>query len=384
MLSKIVLKNFKSFKNKTEIDFSRTNYKFLEDTNVADNGVLKGIMFVGANASGKSNIIIAIKFLLDLLFREKDVNSRIFKCLFSNEEEFLIDYYFNIKGQEIRYLVKNNPIKNILIEELYIDEKRLLNRMGLNARSYVVDEKGTSYGENDLDKETLFLRTLYFNTRFAGNEILRDWFKYLQNSIYINPYKRNVISYGKEDLVLDEYLNLQGTESINNFFANFNFNQTIEYSNGSSNGKIKLQTGDYKKTVFFRRKDIDTVIPYEEESLGNQTLLNILPSFLNIINKDGILLVDEFSSGFHNELEELLIKYFMKSSRYSQIIFVSHSTNLLKTSILRPDQIYSVNFDGPEGSWLKKFSDEQPRLAQNIEKMYLSGVFEGLPNYDDA
>lgn len=39
MLSKIILKNFKSFKNKTEIDFSRTNYKFLEDINVADNGV---------------------------------------------------------------------------------------------------------------------------------------------------------------------------------------------------------------------------------------------------------------------------------------------------------------------------------------------------------
>lgn len=384
MLSKIVLKNFKSFKNRTEIDLTRTNYKFLEEINVAKNGVLKGVMFVGANASGKSNIIMAVKFLLDLLFREKDVNSRNFKCLFSDEEEYSIDYYFNINNQEIRYLVKNNPIKNILIEELYIDEKQLLNRMGLTARSYIVDKNGSTYGENDLDKETLFLRTLYFNTRFAGHETLREWFNYLQNSIYINPYERNVTSYGKDELIFEEYIDVEGIDNINNFLVKFNFKQSMEYSKEFSNGKIKLKTGDDKKTIFFKRDDIDTVIPYEEESSGNQFLLNILPAFLSIIKKPGILLVDGFSNSLHNKLEELLIKYVMSSSINSQIIFVSHSTNLLTTSILRPDQIYSVNFDGPEGSWLKRFSDEQPRLAQNFEKMYLSGVFEGLPDYADA
>jgi len=30
---------------------------------------------------------------------------------------------------------------------------------------------------------------------------------------------------------------------------------------------------------------------------------------------------------------------------------------------------------------VKRFSSEQPRSAQNIEKMYTSGVFGGLPNY---
>ncbi|MEJ6949446.1 AAA family ATPase [Natronospora cellulosivora (SeqCode)] len=382
MLSKVEIKNFKSFKEKTEIDFSRTNYRFLEDSNVADNGILKGIMFVGANASGKSNILIAIKFLLDMLFREKNTKSRIYKCLFSDEEEFSIDYYFKIKDKEIRYSVINNPLKNIIFEKLHIEDKLLLDRMGLNARSYIVDEKETIYDEDDLDNKTLFLRTLYFNTRFAGNEILKTWFEYLQNSIYINAFDSDVIHYGKEELLLDEFLKNQGTASINSFFEKHKFDQVIEYSKEFSDGKVNLRTIDNNKTVFFRRKDIATVIPYEEESLGNQTLLNILPSFLNIINKKGMLLVDEFSSGFHNELEELLIKHFMKSSISSQIFFVSHSTNLLSTSILRPDQVYSVNFNGSEGSWVKRFSDEQPRLAQNLEKMYLSGIFEGLPNYD--
>ena len=64
MLEKIIVENFKSFKNKTEISFAKTNYTTLQD-NVADNGILKGCIFVGPNASGKSKVIASIKYLLD-------------------------------------------------------------------------------------------------------------------------------------------------------------------------------------------------------------------------------------------------------------------------------------------------------------------------------
>ena len=74
MLTKITLDNFKSFKNKTMIDLAKTNYTILPQ-NVADNGVLKGCIFVGANASGKSTIILGVKLLLDFLFSERDLNS---------------------------------------------------------------------------------------------------------------------------------------------------------------------------------------------------------------------------------------------------------------------------------------------------------------------
>lgn len=71
----------------------------------------------------------------------------------------------------------------------------------------------------------------------------------------------------------------------------------------------------------------------------------------------------------------------MKKSSEAQLIFVTHSTNLLSNRIMRPDQIYSVEFDR-EGSCVKRFSSEKPREAQNIEKMYRSGVFRGVPRYE--
>lgn len=52
MLTKLIIKNFKSLKNETTIDLRRTEYEALEKSNI-NNGVLKSILFVGANASGK-------------------------------------------------------------------------------------------------------------------------------------------------------------------------------------------------------------------------------------------------------------------------------------------------------------------------------------------
>lgn len=135
------------------------------------------------------------------------------------------------------------------------------------------------------------------------------------------------------------------------------------------------------KTIFFKRRGIDEPIPYSFESLGNRTLLQLLPAFFHCLSEGGMLLLDEFSSGFHNDLEELLIRYFMKKAEEAQLIFVSHSTNLLSNSILRPDQIYSVDFT-KDGSVIKRFSSEKPREAQNLEKMYLGGVFNGVPRYE--
>lgn len=384
MLTKLILKNFRSFKSETTIDLTKTNYTFLSNTNASDEGVLKGTIFVGANASGKSNVIMAMRLILDLLFTEREINQGLLTCLFSDSSEFSIEYYFSIDNKKIRYLFKNDVIKAIISEKLFIDDKLQLERLGLTAKSYINDQKEIIYDENELDKETLALRTIYFNTRFAGNTTLRKWFEFLQNSIYFNAVEQRVISYNKVDYSLTNYLKEFGAEKLNTFLKDYNFNQNVFYANEgeSDTYTIKLMNDD-EKMLFFKRNGINVPIPFPEESLGNRTLLRMLPPFLQVIENNGMLLIDEFSSGFHNELEELLVKCFMKTAKNSQMIFVTHSTNLLTTAILRPDQIYSVTFEGNKGSRVKRFSDEQPRVAQNLEKMYLSGVFEGLPNYED-
>lgn len=385
MLTKITLDNFKSFKNIETIDLMKTNYTILPQ-NVADNGVLKGCIFVGANASGKSTIILGIKLLLDFLFSERNLNSGIFICMFGERPRYSLAYEFLIDKETIHYSFEVDPRKSMISEKLYVGNKLMMERMGLSARSHIAEENGVSYDETDVGKDTLFLRTLYFNTKFASNPVLKNWMEYLKKSIYVNMFDKKIISYGKAEVSVARYLDKSGCRSINDFFNEYNFEQNIEYDHSSEGGHVKFIVGneDSEKDIFFKRKGIEVPIPFSEESLGNQNLLRILPAFLSVIESDGMLLIDEFSSGFHNELENLLVRYFMEKSKYAQMLFVSHSTNLLSNSILRPDQEYAVEFDRENGSSVKRFSSEQPRSAQNIEKMYVSGVFGGLPEYKEV
>lgn len=385
MLTKITLDNFKSFKNRVTVDLTKTNYTILPQ-NVADNGVLKGCIFVGANASGKSTIILGVKLLLDFLFLERSINSGIFRCIFSERPQYSLEYEFLIENKKIKYSFEVDAKNDMISEKLYLDGAVMLERMGISAKSYIDDPNGKNYGKDDIDNDSLFLRKLYFNTKFTSNPTLRAWMDYLKSSVYINMYEKNIVPYGNEDLEVTHYFDRSGCESVNSFFDEYNFEQKIEYEHSSQGRGVRFTFGgsDAEKYIFFKRKGIDIPIPFAEESLGNQNLLQILPSFLTVINNGGMLLIDEFSSGFHNELESLLVRYFMEKSNHSQLLFVSHSTNLLSNSILRPDQEYSVEFRNEEGSSVKRFSSEQPRSAQNIEKMYVSGVFGGIPEYKEV
>ena len=384
MLKKVGIKNFKSFKNQTEIDLSKTNYNFLSQ-NVNKDGILKGCIFVGPNASGKSSVVLSIKLLLDFLFKERNIKLGVLKSLLSEDESFSLTYSFVIDSQEVTYGFSINPDKPFIEESLFVDNKMMMQHMGTSAKSFIVNEQGVSYDESDVDKETLFLRTLFFNTKFTSNKTLKDWMEFLQNSVYINAFERNIVYYGKDhkDLELSSYLKGNGLSKINDFFKEFNFEQDIEYTNQGAGNESALAGDESEKNIFFKRKGVESLIPFTEESLGNQNLLRMLPTFLHVINKSGMLLIDEFSSGFHNCLEALLVRYFFEKAKDSQMIFVSHSTNLLSNSLLRPDQEYAVEFNGKEGSSVIRFSKEKPRLAQNIEKMYVSGVFGGLPQFEE-
>ena len=91
MLKSVELRNFKSFHNKVKIDFEKTNYKTLLNTNVSGN-LLKGALFVGKNASGKSNVLKAIRFLLECLLAKNEVNWVEYICLFSDTPVMELKY----------------------------------------------------------------------------------------------------------------------------------------------------------------------------------------------------------------------------------------------------------------------------------------------------
>ena len=140
MLKKIEVDNYATFIKPTEIDFSATNYKFLESENVGSNRLLKGCLFVGENASGKTKILKSITFLLDLLFANTDVDFMMNKSFYTDKDTYKLEYTFIQRDVEIIYSIELG-LNEIVSEKLIMDKKIILERLGNMAKLSLNGEK---------------------------------------------------------------------------------------------------------------------------------------------------------------------------------------------------------------------------------------------------
>ena len=382
MLTKIILKDYTTFIKETVFDFKATSYKILEDTNVGDNRVLKGALFVGENASGKTQVLNAIVLLLDLLFSTNENNFVIRKSMYTKGTKFSLSYTFNVDGNNIKYdlIIDGNSINS---EKLYVNDELKLERLNTSGKTYFSEEKDNL----DINNNLSLLKLEYYNTRFNNDTIMNKWFDYLKNSLYINCLFRKLKSYNiakANEQYIFKYADVNDASKINNILDKIGYNSEVIFTKQATSKDKSIIIDSEKEIISLKKKGTDFVMPLPLESTGNQAFINLILPIHFAINNDCMLIIDEFSSGLHNELEESLIKYFFNNSKNSQLFFTSHSTNLLDTFILRPDQIYSFKFDNKEGTLIKRFSDENPRESQNMEKMYLNGAFDGMPKYNKS
>lgn len=380
MLTKMYLTNFLSFTERTEFDFTASKYTILEKTNVYKNDkneVLKGALIIGPNASGKSNALQGISFLIKMVKGEGDTISK-YRCFFAQQpvRKTEVEYEFIFDNKTVIYVIEYDYNEKKLIEKLEIDGETVLQRTG---------NKGElSLGQNtiiddQLDPDTLFLRTASFNTgRFPQEPTLRQLMEYLNNSYTIDGYNLGA-AYG---ISIMKYAEINGVDRINKYLEALGYDFLVEYGSESEGEGIKATTESEKKVVFLKRKSFPVPSAITMESQGNQVLANLLPSLIQVIEAPGMLIIDEFGNSLHNKLAETVIRFFMEHAVNSQLFITSHHTNLISNSVFRPDQVNLVTFEGKKGSVVKRLSKFKPREAQNLEKMYLGGMFEGLPVYE--
>lgn len=375
MLTGIKLYNYTTFINETIFDFNATNYKILEKTNVGSNRVLKGAIFVGENASGKTQVLDSIILLLNLLLDNVEQNFLLKKSLYTTTSKYSLEYEFNVDNNIVNYKITFDG-NNISSEKLFINSDLKLERINTSGTTYFGEEKDN----NDINLNLSLLKLEYYNTRFNNDVILNKLFDYLKNSIYINCLNKNIKSYNPTKSVeqfIGKYAQHNNEKNLNKLLENIGYNSEVVFK------KKKNDTFSTDETeVGLRKVGTNVFMPMYRESAGNQALMNVILPFSYATKNNCMLIIDEFSSGLHNDLMEALIKYFYNNSNDSQLFLTSHSTNILDTFVVRPDQIYSFRFDAKKGTLINRFSNENPRESQNIEKMYLNGVFDGMPNYN--
>ncbi len=375
MLKKMYLTNFMSFKERTEFDFTASKYSILGGKNVSDNNVLKGALLIGPNASGKSNVLKGLSFIIKMIKGEGASFSN-YRCFFSKNPITILEYEFLFNNKEVKYVIEYNTRTNSISENLKIDNITVLQRNG-NVGELRIGENVTT--DDQLDSQTLFLRTASFNTgRFPQEPTLRQLMDFLQNSYVIDGYNMGA-TFGN---AITKYAEEHGVDKINKYLDEFNYDFVVEYGSESEGAGLKIVVGSEKKAIFLKRRSYPIPNIIINESQGNQVFADLLPNLIRVIENSGMLIIDEFGNSLHNKLSEKVIRFFMENAKTSQIFITSHHTNLISNSVFRPDQIDLITFKDMQGSQVKRVSEFKPREAQNLEKMYLGGMFEGLPMYE--
>jgi uncharacterized protein len=408
MILEIRLSNFFSIKDEVVLDFRAASIKSKNarelESNVFKVGkedVLKIITIYGANASGKSNIINAIRFCIRMivnshLHNENDVfNFKKFK--FSNYSNKPSYFFIRFISNEIEYEYSFSLMENrILKETLNYSPK------GRVAKVFVRDEnkgplKGNIYSfgtginspmivaESTSDK-TLFLsrasqmdRALakelfsYFANKFISEYIGHS---VLQLESLFNTYKQNLLvalRIADSDIV-DVKIKKHETPTKN---------VHIDLDRGSIQLNDILQ--DHLEIRTFHRAEPSVGFDFlTEESEGTKKLFFIMLNLFDVIANDKILLVDEIGESLHAEIIEYIFNIF-RAGENSQLVCTTHNTKFLDLKKFRKDQIFFANKTSEGSTDLYSLYDYSDfRDTMDLEKAYLQGRFDAFPFVDDS
>lgn len=134
----------------------------------------------------------------------------------------------------------------------------------------------------------------------------------------------------------------------------------------------------------------DSWLDLSQESQGTQTLWRFAWKIVLALRGGGRLIVDELESSLHPSLAEAIINLFNNpetNPNNAQLIFTTHDTNLLGTTlgkpVLRRDQIWFTEKDDEGATKLYPLTDYKPRNVENLERGYLQGRYGAVPFLGD-
>jgi len=108
----------------------------------------------------------------------------------------------------------------------------------------------------------------------------------------------------------------------------------------------------------------------------------------DILNKGGVLVIDEMEAKLHPLLTRRIVRVFntpQTNPQNAQLILVTHDATLLHLGRLRRDQIWFCEKDRSGASSLYCLAEirstAKARREDNLEKKYLEGRFGAIPSF---
>lgn len=124
-----------------------------------------------------------------------------------------------------------------------------------------------------------------------------------------------------------------------------------------------------------------------EESDGIKRLFQILCPLIDIMENGKVVLWDELEANLHEALVLQILHLFRDAyrDRFAQLIFTTHDSSLLNSGLFRRDQIWFTEQNQNRSTDLYSLSEIRcVRKGENLAKGYLNGKYGAIPVLDQS
>lgn len=396
MLVNFTFKNSRSFRDEMTLSMEAASIQELSEAVVksCDEELLPVAVMYGANSSGKSNVLKALKAMRDVLLNSVKLNPKdkldaepFCLDLTSAEQPTSFEIQFTLNGSKFRYGF-DYTANEILAEWLY--EKRVGEReFELFLRSgneFKISKTrfAEGNGKQDATPSNRLFVSLVAQLNGKLSQSILDWFSSIE---YISGMDGKEYA-GKTLEML--FLNQQGATEIKQLFTetNLGFNELDIELDDSVAMKMKAESVHNLYDADGTMVGVRTFSTDKMESEGTKKMIEIAGPLVDAILSGKILVVDELDAKLHPFLTRKIIGLFMDreiNRNGAQLIFATHDTNLLNLQYLRRDQIWFTEKDKTDSTELYslvEFRDDagnKVRNDRNIEKDYINGRYGAIP-----
>lgn len=402
MIHSFSCKNFYSFKELTTISFL-VNEKAPKNEGyfISKSGLRlsKIATVIGANASGKTNLLKILPFLKWLVINSfnlsPDINLPIKPFLFGPDKdrpsELSVDFEIGQKIYTYKFILTE---KRIISEELKAKSKsveKVTSKMIFSrhwhkeASNYDLDDKQFNLPKGFHASLRENASVISIASRFNHQESLRI-FKFWQN------IETNVIEAG---WLGDHLLPNASQQLIDAFdFYSEEDNQSIkkeaekilaQFDLGLDSFEIKKEKKEGHLSLNVRVahsfQGQKEYIPMQYESSGTKQLFVLLKTILFVLQGGGVAILDEFDVNLHPEIVMALFQLFIDpdtNPKNAQLLFSSHNHQILSNLDKYQIVLTEKNKAGASEAWrLDEVSGIRP--DENYYAKYIAGAYGAVP-----
>ena len=429
MIIDFSISNFRSIRDKQTLSFEATKSNHLEEYFVMKVGkyrLLKIATLLGANASGKSNVLKAFYLFTDIMLhpctdKTSDiVYDRFFldeACLKKPSEmtvNFIVGtarYNYDITfDNKVVYheILKCQPfdaLREHTVYERETDKDTLVSTMKWGEKYRSVINTRILSG-NLLHNRTLFGAYLNSNVDIPWMKSILSWLddyfmpmvttgdqklqKYVSQSLVDHQIDKDelVRQITKADIGISDLIVEQTKRPLN---ANI-LDLLLHSDQVSDTMKLDLKSDPTRMDfdIHMSHNGYQGIVPmdYKQESGGTQRYYELSGLLLKIIKESHFLAIDELECRLHPDLYQHFVTTYLLNSQHSQLVFSSHFSEFLSDRDLFRDDSVWITKKSEKGDTelysLADFDSETLRDTTNRYNAYRAGRLGGIPHLGDT